>query len=44
VAGNWNAAAALTGGRVNRFNVAKQSRDYDPNGGEGAGGGIVDVF
>lgn len=27
--GNWNAAAGLTGGRVNRFNIAKQSRDYD---------------
>ena len=29
---NWNAAAGLTGGRVNRFNMTKQSRDYDPNG------------
>ena len=30
--GNWNAAAGLTGGRINRFNMAKQSRDYDPEG------------
>jgi deoxyribodipyrimidine photo-lyase len=30
--GNWNAAAGLTGGRVNRFNIAKQSKDYDPTG------------
>lgn len=30
--GNWNAAAGLTGGRVNRFNVVKQSNDYDPKG------------
>jgi deoxyribodipyrimidine photo-lyase len=30
--GNWNAAAGLTGGRVNRFNMSKQSRDYDPSG------------
>ncbi|KAJ1425310.1 DNA photolyase, FAD-binding/Cryptochrome, partial [Ochromonadaceae sp. CCMP2298] len=30
--GNWNAAAGLTGGRVNRFNCVKQSRDYDPQG------------
>lgn len=30
--GNWNAMAVLTGGRVNRFNMAKQSRDYDPDG------------
>ncbi|CAM6031365.1 unnamed protein product, partial [Sphagnum compactum] len=29
---NWNAAAALTGGRVNRFNMAKQTADYDPRG------------
>jgi len=28
--GNWNSAAGLTGGRINRFNIAKQSRDYDP--------------
>jgi len=30
--GNWNAAAGLTGGRVNKFNLTKQSRDYDPQG------------
>ncbi len=30
--GNWNAAAGLTGGRINRFNMSKQSRDYDPQG------------
>lgn len=30
--GNWNAAAGLLGGRVNKFNITKQSRDYDPNG------------
>merc|ERR1719506_470193 len=30
--GNWVAAAGLTGGRVNRFNILKQSRDYDPQG------------
>jgi len=30
--GNWNAAAGLTGGRVNKFNPIKQSNDYDPNG------------
>ena len=30
--GNWNAAAGLTGGRVNKFNIAKQSKDYDANG------------
>jgi len=30
--GNWNAAAGLTSGRVNRFNVVKQSKDYDGNG------------
>ena len=30
--GNWNAAAGLTGGRINRFSMAKQSRDYDPEG------------
>lgn len=30
--GNWNAAAGLTGGRVNKFNIQKQSKDYDPNG------------
>ena len=30
--GNWVAAAGLTGGRVNRFNIAKQTKDYDPKG------------
>eukprot|EP00968_Pinguiococcus_pyrenoidosus_P027171 scaffold7358_cov252-Pinguiococcus_pyrenoidosus.AAC.15 len=30
--GNWHAAAGLNGGRVNRFNIAKQSKDYDPTG------------
>jgi len=30
--GNWNAAAGLTGGRVNKFNITKQSKDYDPAG------------
>merc|ERR1712146_687907 len=30
--GNWVAAAGLTGGRLNRFNILKQSKDYDPKG------------
>jgi deoxyribodipyrimidine photo-lyase len=30
--GNWVAAAGLTGGRVNKFNIVKQSRQYDPDG------------
>ena len=30
--GNWVAAAGLTGGRLNKFNITKQSRDYDANG------------
>lgn len=30
--GNWNAMAGLTGGRLNRFNMSKQTRDYDPQG------------
>ena len=30
--GNWVAAAGMTGGRVNRFNIAKQTKDYDPDG------------
>ena len=30
--GNWCAAAGLFGGRVNRFNILKQSRDYDLDG------------
>lgn len=30
--GNWHTAAGLAGGRVNRFNMAKQANDYDANG------------
>ncbi|KAK3268443.1 Myosin-3 [Cymbomonas tetramitiformis] len=30
--GNWVAAAGMTGGRVNRFNILKQSKDYDLQG------------
>ena len=30
--GNWHAAAGLSGGRVNRFNILKQSKDYDADG------------
>jgi deoxyribodipyrimidine photo-lyase len=30
--GNWCAAAGMTGGRVNRFNIGKQSKDYDYDG------------
>ena len=30
--GNWAAAAGVTGGRVNRFNLVKQSKDYDADG------------
>ena len=30
--GNWVAAAGLTGGRVNKFNIIKQSRQYDAEG------------
>ena len=30
--GNWVAAAGMTGGRVNKFNIAKQTKDYDPEG------------
>eukprot|EP00884_Botryococcus_braunii_P017556 jgi/Botrbrau1/4484/Bobra.0220s0018.1 len=30
--GNWVAAAGLTGGRINKFNITKQSKDYDPKG------------
>mmetsp|Transcript_85871 Transcript_85871/g.152052 ORF Transcript_85871/g.152052 Transcript_85871/m.152052 type:complete len:610 (-) Transcript_85871:81-1910(-) len=29
---NWVAAAGLTGGRLNRFNVLRQSKNYDPSG------------
>ena len=28
--GNWMFAAGLAGGRINRFNMAKQASDYDP--------------
>ena len=30
--GNWCAGAGMTGGRLNRFNVVKQSKDYDQHG------------
>jgi deoxyribodipyrimidine photo-lyase len=30
--GNWNYAAGLNGGRINIFNILKQSKDYDPTG------------
>lgn len=30
--GNWCAAAGMTGGRINRFNIVKQSKDYDQHG------------
>lgn len=30
--GNWVGAAGCTGSRINRFNIAKQSRQYDPEG------------
>jgi len=30
--GNWVASAGLTGGRVNKFNITKQSKDYDGDG------------
>eukprot|EP00877_Chromochloris_zofingiensis_P000317 jgi/Chrzof1/10286/Cz04g35200.t1 len=30
--GNWVAAAGLTGGRINHFNITKQSKDYDAEG------------
>ena len=30
--GNWVSAAGLTGGRLNRFNIVKQSNDYDKDG------------
>lgn len=29
---NWCAAAGMTGGRLNRFNIVKQSKDYDRQG------------
>jgi len=31
--GNWNAVAGLTGGRINRFHLLKQSTEHDPEGG-----------
>lgn len=30
--GNWCSAAGMTGGRLNRFNIVKQSKDYDAEG------------
>merc|ERR1712238_162075 len=30
--GNWCSGAGMTGGRVNRFNIVKQSKDYDQHG------------
>lgn len=30
--GNWCSAASMTGGRQNRFNIVKQSKDYDQHG------------
>ena len=30
--GNWVAAAGLTGGRLNKFNIFKQSKQYDEKG------------
>lgn len=30
--GNWHAIAGLSGGRLNRFNMVKQSKDYDADG------------
>jgi len=30
--GNWCSAAGMTGGRLNRFNIVKQSKDYDQQG------------
>ena len=30
--GNWMFAAGLSGGRVNKFNILKQSKDYDADG------------
>eukprot|EP00555_Chaetoceros_dichaeta_P007516 CAMPEP_0198274480 /NCGR_PEP_ID=MMETSP1447-20131203/60632_1 /TAXON_ID=420782 /ORGANISM="Chaetoceros dichaeta, Strain CCMP1751" /LENGTH=140 /DNA_ID=CAMNT_0043968675 /DNA_START=1 /DNA_END=423 /DNA_ORIENTATION=- len=29
---NWCAGAGMTGGRLNRFNIVKQSKDYDQQG------------
>merc|ERR1712232_661413 len=30
--GNWCSGAGMTGGRLNRFNIVKQSKDYDMGG------------
>jgi deoxyribodipyrimidine photo-lyase len=30
--GNWCSGAGMTGGRLNRFNIIKQSKDYDQHG------------
>ena len=30
--GNWCAAAGMSGGRINHFNITKQTYDYDPQG------------
>lgn len=30
--GNWCSGAGMTGGRLNRFNIVKQSKDYDQYG------------
>lgn len=30
--GNWCSGAGMTGGRINRFNTVKQSKDYDQHG------------
>ena len=30
--GNWCSGAGMTGGRLNRFNILKQSKDYDQHG------------
>lgn len=30
--GNWVSAAGLTGGRINKFNISKQAKDYDAKG------------
>ena len=39
---NWVMAAGLVGNRTNRFNVVKQSKQYDPEGGKrvGIGAGV----
>ena len=29
---SWAMAAGMTGGRINKFNVVKQAKDYDPEG------------